>query len=111
MLAITALGVSCACSREPKDTEQPVPVQIIPVSTATLQQTVTSDAVLFAIAQSALVPKISAPVKKFYVSQESDVRAGQVLAELKNRDLAPAARENKGAFDQAQATYATATAA
>jgi HlyD family secretion protein len=111
ILAITPLGVSCACSSEPKDTEQPVPVQIIPVSKATLQQTVASEAVLFPIAQSALVPKISAPVKKFYVNRGSHVRAGQLLAELENRDLAAAAQENKGAFDQAQATYATATAA
>jgi HlyD family secretion protein len=34
-----------------------------------------------------------------------------LLAELENRDLAAAAQENRGAFDQAQATYATATAA
>src|SRR6185503_8400721 len=45
------------------------------------------------------------------VNRGSHVRAGQLLAELENRDLAAAAQENKGAFDQAQASYATATAA
>jgi HlyD family secretion protein len=86
-------------------------VQIVPVAKATLQQTVTADAVLFPTAQSALVPKISAPVKKFYVNRGSHVRAGQLLAELENRDLAAAAQENRGTFDQAEATYATTTAA
>jgi HlyD family secretion protein len=111
LLTFMALGFCWACSNEPKETEQPVPVQIVPVSKATLQQTVMASAVLFPIAQSALVPKISAPVKKFYVNRGSHVRAGQLLAELENRDLAAAAQENKGTFDQAQATYATATAA
>lgn len=107
----TALCLAVACSSEPKDTEPAVPVQIVSVSKANLQQTITTDAVLFPIAQSAIVPKISAPVKKFYVNRGSHVRAGQLLAELENRDLAAAAQENKGAYDQAQATYATATAA
>ena len=111
VVANAALLLCCACSSEPKDTEQPVPVQIVPVSKATLQQTVTANAVLFPITQAALVPKLSAPVKKFFVNRGSHVRAGQLLAELENRDLAAAAQENKGAFDQAQATYATATAA
>jgi HlyD family secretion protein len=111
LLTLMVLGFCWACSNEPKETEQPVPVQIVPVSKATLQQTVLANAVLFPIAQSALVPKISAPVKKFYVNRGSHVRAGQLLAELENRDLAAAAQENKGTFDQAQATYATATAA
>ncbi len=107
----TALSLLCACSSEPKDAEPAVPVQVVSVSKANLQQTITSDAVLFPVAQSALVPKISAPVKKFYVNRGSHVRAGQLLAELENRDLAAAAQENKGTYDQAQATYATATAA
>src|SRR5262245_61866639 len=111
VFATGVLGVCSGCSRGPKDTEEPVPVQIVQVSQATLQQTVSANAVLFPIAQSALVPKISAPVKTFYVNRGSHVRAGQLLAELENRDLAAAAQENRGAFDQAQASYATATAA
>ena len=107
----TALCLASACSREPKETEPAVPVQIVSVGKANLKQTITTDAVLFPVAQSAIVPKISAPVKKFYVNRGSQVRAGQLLAELENRDLAAAAQENRGAYDQAQATYATATAA
>jgi len=112
-----AVLIACAmitfygCSSEGKDTEQPVPVQIVPVKKMTLQQTVTSDAVIFPIAQSALVPKISAPVQKFLVNRGSRVRAGQLLAVLENRDLAAAAQENKGAYDQAQAAYTQTTSA
>src|SRR5215471_1654877 len=111
LFSAAAVGFSGGCSGDAKDQEQPVPVQIVAVEKQALEQTVRADAVLFAINQSALVPKISAPVKTFYVNRGSHVRAGQLLAELENRDLAAAAQENRGAFDQAQATYATATAA
>lgn len=108
LVLLTVLG---GCSGEAKDAEPAVPVEVVPVQKATLHQTVTSDAVLFPIAQSALVPKVSAPVKKFYVNRGSRVRAGELLAVLENRDLAAAAQDSKGAFDQAQATYETTTAA
>jgi RND family efflux transporter MFP subunit len=51
------------------------------------------------------VPKISAPVKKFYVEKGSKVHAGQLLAELENSDLLAAQKENEGNFAQAQAGY------
>jgi multidrug efflux pump subunit AcrA (membrane-fusion protein) len=106
---LVALGVMTACSGEAKDTEQPVPVEIVSVEKATVQQKITADAVVFPIAQSALVPKISAPVKKFLVNRGSRVRSGQLLAVLENRDLAAAAQDSRGAYDQAEATYATTT--
>jgi multidrug efflux pump subunit AcrA (membrane-fusion protein) len=100
-----------SCAGESKDTEQPVPVEIVSVDKTALEQKITADGVLFPIAQSALPAKISAPVKKFLVNRGSRVHAGQLLAVLENRDLAAAAQENKGAYDQAQATYETTTAA
>ena len=57
------------------------------------------------------MPKISAPVQKFLVKRGSPVHQGQLLAVLENRDLAAAAQDTKGAYDQAQATYETTTAA
>src|SRR6266516_262713 len=74
-------------------------------------QTVTADAILFPLQQSAITPKISAPVKAFHVKRASRVHKGQLLATLENRDLAAAAQENKGAYEQAEAAYATTTAA
>jgi len=104
------LGLS-ACSGNAKEETPAVPVEIVQVQKGALRQTVEADAVLFPLAQSALVPKISAPVKKFLVNRGSRVRAGQLLAVLENRDLAAAAQENKGSYDQAQATYTSTTVA
>ena len=110
-LLSAAITLMISCSGEAKDAEQPVQVEIVPVAKTDMQQRITADAVLFPIAQSALPAKISAPVKKFLVNRGSRVHAGQLLAILENRDLAAAAEENKGTYDQAQATYETTTAA
>ena len=111
VLLAAVFPVLTACSGEPKDTSPVVPVQIVSVEKAAVEQKVTADAVLFPVAQSAIVPKISAPVKKFLVNRGSHVRAGQLLAVLENRDLAAAAQENKGAYTQAEAAYETTTSA
>lgn len=109
ILIATALAAMTACSGKEKEPEPVAPVQIVAVEKRVVQQKVTADAVLFAVAQSALVPKISAPVKKFLVNRGSRVQAGQLLAVLENRDLAAAAQEIKGAYDQAEATYTATT--
>jgi multidrug efflux pump subunit AcrA (membrane-fusion protein) len=110
LAAVTiVLLMSSACSTE-KPEEPTVGVQVVPARKATIEQTVKSDAILFPLAQSAIVPKISAPVKAFYVKRGDKVRTGQLLAKLESRDLAAAAQDNKGAYDQAQAAYAIATA-
>jgi HlyD family secretion protein len=106
-----ALALLASCSDKTKEAEPAVPVQIVQVERTTLQQKVSAEAVLFPIAQSAIVPKISAPVRKFLVNRGSHVHKGQLLAVLENRDLAAAAQENKGAYTQAEATYAITTAA
>ncbi len=111
LLIVGSFISSPACSGGDKEPEPSVPVQIVSVEKSPLQQTVSSDAVLFPLAQSALVPKISAPVQKFLVNRGSRVHAGQLLAVLENRDLAAATQENKGSYDQAQAAYAQTTAA
>ena len=51
------------------------------------------------------MPKISAPVSKFYVNRGDHVRKGQLLAVLENRDLAAAVTDAKGSYDQAAAQY------
>src|SRR5438105_15599744 len=62
LLFLTLLS---GCSKQPTEAEAAVPVQAAPVQKTTIQQTVNSEAILFPLQQSALVPKISAPVKKF----------------------------------------------
>src|SRR5438309_6091685 len=109
--AFVLLSLLSGCSKDKGEKEPVVPVQVARVEKTTLQRTVTAEAVLFPLQQSAIVPKISAPVKAFYVKRGSRVRKGQLLAVLENRDLAAAAQENQGAYNQAEATYATTTSA
>src|SRR5271169_1850511 len=106
---IPLLWSAQGCSAD-KQAEPTVSVQVAPVRKATIEQTVTSEAILFPLAQSAIVPKISAPVTAFYVNRGSRVHEGQLLAKLESRDLAAAAQDNQGAYNQAQANYAIATA-
>jgi HlyD family secretion protein len=70
-----------------------------------------ADAVLAPQAQAALTPKITAPVRKFFVQRGNRVKAGELLAELENSDLAAAAMDNKGSYLAAQAAYDTTTKA
>ena len=109
--ALVLLSLLSGCSKDKGEKEPVVPVQVATVEKTTLQRTVTAEAVLFPLQQSAIVPKISAPVKAFYVKRGGRVRKGQLLAVLENRDLAAAAQENQGAYNQAEATYATTTSA
>jgi multidrug efflux pump subunit AcrA (membrane-fusion protein) len=76
-----------------------------------IAEQVTADAVLAPIAQAAIAPKFSAPVKRFYVERGSKVKKGELLVTLENADLAAAAMDNKGSLEAAQAAYATATKA
>src|SRR5215471_3262344 len=108
---LVALLFLAACSGGGGKVEPEVTVQVVPVEKTTIQHTVSTEAVLFARQQAAIVPKISAPIAKFLVKRGSRVREGQLLAVLENRDLSAAARDTKGAYDQAQAAYETTTAA
>jgi HlyD family secretion protein len=110
-LAIAALLLSVGCSSDKGDKEPVVTVHVAPVEKTTIQHTVQAQAILFPRQQAAIVPKISAPVQKFLVKRGSPVHEGQLLAVLENRDLAAAAQDTRGAYDQAQASYETTTAA
>jgi HlyD family secretion protein len=109
--AISVLTMGAACSGDKGDKEPTVAVQVAPVETTTIQHVIKTEAVLFPRQQAAIVSKISAPIQKFLIKRGSHVHKDELLAVLENRDLTAAAQENKGAFDQAQATYETTTAA
>ena len=57
------------------------------------------------------MPKISAPVSKFYVNRGDHVKKGQLLATLENRDLAAAVADAKGRYEQAAANYRNVSSA
>src|SRR6202045_161211 len=113
-LLSSALALSlllAACSKDKGETAPTVSVQVAPVEKTTIQHVISTQAILFPRQQAAIVSKISAPVQQFLIRRGSPVHKGQLLAVLENRDLSAAAQENQGAFSQAQATYATTTAA
>src|SRR5258708_12811491 len=82
-----------------------VTVQVGAAENQPIQLKVIADAVLYARDQAAIVPKVVAPIKKFYVDRGSRVKAGQLLAELENQDLVGALAKSQGGHQQAQATY------
>jgi HlyD family secretion protein len=93
------------CSKKEQESEPEVTVQAARVTKQAIRRVVRSEAVLFARNQASITPKITAPVRAFYVNRGSRVRAGQLLAVLENRDLAAVEAENKGSYQQAEANY------
>ena len=108
-VAIFASALLIGCSNKEAAEEAPtVSVQVGAAEKGTIERKVASDAVLYPLDQAAIVPKVTAPVKKFYVERGSRVHAGDVLAELENEDLTGAALEGQGGYAQAQAAYQAA---
>ena len=109
------LGVCLAltsCSKKEEAEPEPVaPVQVAEAQRSAIERTVDAEGILYPLTQSAVMPKISAPVREFYVNRGDHVRKGQLLAVLVNEDLAAATVENKGLYKQAEATYRSTTAA
>src|SRR5215510_5075226 len=103
------LCFTAGCSKKESNPEPVVTVKAAQVKRAPISRVITADAVLYPLQQSVIIPKISAPVKKFYVNRGAKVRQGQLLAVLENRDLEAAAIDTKGAFEQAEASYTTTT--
>ncbi|HUI74821.1 MAG TPA: efflux RND transporter periplasmic adaptor subunit [Candidatus Acidoferrum sp.] len=102
--------VYAGCSgKEASPPEPVVTVQSATVERKAIQDVISTEAILYAQSEASIVPKISAPVEKFFVNRGSHVRAGQLLARLENRDLQAAVQQAKGAYEQAEAAYATNT--
>ena len=108
MFAAFALLLAGCSSKDAGEEAPTVTVQVAAAENTSIQNQISADAVLYPLDQAAIVPKISAPVKKFYVDRGTKVHAGQLLAELENGDLAGAVTENTGGYQQAEANYQTA---
>ena len=99
------------CAAAEKEPEVVAEVQTTPADSAPISETVSAEAVVFPLEQSVITPKITSTISKFYVQRGSRVKKGQLLAELESADLAGAAEQSKGEFEQAEAGYATTTEA
>ncbi|HEX5426383.1 MAG TPA: biotin/lipoyl-binding protein, partial [Candidatus Acidoferrales bacterium] len=109
-IATIAAILACAgCSGNAPETPPAVTVQAATVQQDTIHEIVSTEAVLYPKTEASIVPKISAPVEKFYVNRGSRVHAGELVAQLENKDLQAALDQAKGTYEQAQASYATST--
>jgi HlyD family secretion protein len=105
-MALAAALFSSGCSKvDVAEAAPTVTVQVGAAENETIERKVIAEATLYPLEQAAIIPKINAPVKKFYAEKGSKVRAGQLLAELENQDLLAAQMENEGAYTQAEAGY------
>lgn len=115
LLLLTTCGVLLSsCSKkgddEGKKAEAPAPVQVTAVTQDTIRRMVEADGVLFPVDQASIMPKISAPVRRFTVNRGDHVKAGQLLAVLENRDLAAAVTEGRGQLTQAESNLRATSA-
>jgi multidrug efflux pump subunit AcrA (membrane-fusion protein) len=107
----TALGFLAGCKKVEEAPKPVVYVQSVHPTRGSISEQITADAVLAPLAQAAISPKVTAPVKKFFAQRGSKVKAGELLATLESRDLEAAVVDNKGAYTAAQASYETTTKA
>jgi HlyD family secretion protein len=110
LLLIAAMGLH-GCSTAEKEPEPLVTVQTTPAKRGPITLEISAEAVVSPLQQAIITPKITSTIKKFYVQRGSHVKEGQLLAELENADLAGAAEQSKGQFEQAEAGYVTTTGA
>lgn len=106
-----AVALAAGCSTANQAAPAPVvEVQAATVRRQALAQWVRAPGVLYPLRQAIITPKISAPVSRFLVNRGDPVQAGELVAELENRDLAAAARQAQGQLETAEAVYQTAIA-
>jgi multidrug efflux pump subunit AcrA (membrane-fusion protein) len=106
-ILVTVILASACRGAKPEEQAPIVTVDVAPVLLSQIQRTIRADGLLYPRQQAAIVPKIAAPIKRNAVQRGAKVKAGQLLVELENSDLAGAATESRAAYDLAEATYET----
>lgn len=87
------------------DRQTVTPVEVATAQTTAISNIVGAEAIVYPFDQAQIMPKVSAPVQKFYVQRGDHVRKGQLLAILDNSDLKAAADESLQLYKQAEANY------
>jgi HlyD family secretion protein len=111
VVAIFAAWLAGCGGKKEEESGPVVTVDVAPVLLKKIDRTIRADGLLFPRQQAAIVPKITAPIKKWYVQRGARVRAGQLLVELENKDLQGAATESSASLSQAEATFETTSKA
>ena len=90
VVAAAVLLAGCNKPAEEKD-KTPVPVQVTAVTQATIRRIVEGEGALYPLDQASIMPKVSAPVQKFYVQRgDHVVDAEHRLEQRQGRERAPA---------------------
>lgn len=111
LICLLAPMSGCKKAATDEDTDTAVAVQAQHPTVGPISAEITADAILAPLAQAAIEPRISAPIRAEYVQRGSHVRKGQLLVTLEDRDLQGTAIDSRGAVTSAQAAYTTATRA
>ena len=118
VLAVITLSFTLAlsgCRKTDSDEENAestaVSVQAAHPSVGPISEEISADAILAPLAQAAISPRLSAPLRAAYVRRGTPVHKGQLLITLEDRDLQGNALDSKGAVASAQAAYTTTTQA
>lgn len=108
-LALTAAFMAGCAAKDQASEEVPtVTVQVGAAEKRPINREVRSEAILYPRDQAALIPRVAAPVAKFYVDRGSMVHANEVLAELDSRDLTYAAADSQASSEQAEVALQSA---
>ncbi|MHB1023842.1 MAG: efflux RND transporter periplasmic adaptor subunit [Acidobacteriaceae bacterium] len=105
--AALLLLFTAGCTKQDTTPTTVVSVQAAIASERSITEQIVGDAVLTPQAQAAIVPKVTAPVRKYFIQRGSKVHAGELLAVLENQDLSAAEMDSRGSYTQAQAMYET----
>jgi len=110
LLAVSLLAGGCKKKAE-ESAEASVAVRAEHPTVGPISAEIAADAVLAPLAQAAIAPRISAPVKAELVQRGATVHKGQLLLTLEDGDLRGAALDSRGSLSQAQAAFTAATLA
>ena len=110
LLAVSLVAGGCRKKAETAP-EASVAVQAEHPTIGPLSAEIAADAVLAPLAQAAIAPRISAPIKAELVQRGATVHKGQLLLTLEDRDLRGAALDSRGSLSQAQAAFTASTLA
>lgn len=113
---LLACSMASGCKKTAADDDSDTETSAVSVhaehpTVGPISEQIAADAILAPLAQAALAPKISAPIRAEYVQRGAHVKKGQLLLTLEDRDLQGNALDSHGALTSAQAAYTTATQA
>jgi multidrug efflux pump subunit AcrA (membrane-fusion protein) len=111
LLTLLVATGTAGCGASEKEKEPVVTVEAVAPEREEISEVVRGEAVVFPVQQAVITPKITSTIREFKVQRNSRVRKGQLLAILENADLAAAAEQSKGEFQQAEAAYTTTVGA